>query len=135
MKTIRTLNLNEICAGRLSLKTGFPAMFTRESTEVPICRVDLPAIDKGSEAFMCVHRIYKHGPNVQVGRLFAAFICAIHAHFSFFLFLFLRRAKHITGQPLNEMTDRTRNDMVDSIETCIIHVIIVLLLYMYTAGE
>lgn len=80
---------------------------------------------------MCVHRIYKHGPNVQVGRLFAAFICAIQARISFFLLL--RRAKHITGQPSNEMTDRTRNDMVDSIETCIIHVIIVLLLY--TAGE
>lgn len=80
---------------------------------------------------MCVHRIYKHGPNVQVGRLFAAFICAIQARISFFSFL--RRAKHITGQPSNEMTDRTRNDMVDSIETCIIHVIIVLLLY--TAGE
>lgn len=56
-------------------------MYTRESTEVPISTVDLPAVDKGSEAFMCVHRIYKHGPNVQVGRLFAAFICAIQAHF------------------------------------------------------
>lgn len=73
-------------------------MFTRESTEVPICTVDLPAVDKGSEAFMCVHRIYKHGPNVQVGRLFAAFICAIQARVFFFLNLFLRRAKHITGQ-------------------------------------
>lgn len=80
---------------------------------------------------MCVHRIYKHGPNVQVGRLFAAFICAIQARISFFSFL--RRAKHITGQPSNEMTDRPRNDMVDSIETCIIHIIIVLLLY--TAGN
>lgn len=73
-------------------------MFTRESTEVLICTVDLPAVDKGSEAFMCVHRIYKHGPNVQVGRLFAAFICAIQARVFFFLNLFLRRAKHITGQ-------------------------------------
>lgn len=98
-------------------------MFTRESTEVPICTVDLPAVDKGSEAFMCVHRIYKHGPNVQVGRLFAAFICAIEARF-FLFYSFLRRAKHITGQPSNEMTDRTRNDIMESIETCIIHVIL-----------
>lgn len=54
-------------------------------------------------------------------------------HASLFFFSFLRRAKHITGQPSNEMTDRPRNDMVDSIETCIIHIIIVLLLY--TAGN
>lgn len=84
METIPTSDLNEICAGRLSLKTGFPTMYTRESTEVPISTVDLPAVDKGSEAFMCVHRIYKHGPNVQVGRLFAAFICAIQARVFFF---------------------------------------------------
>lgn len=99
-------------------------MFTRESTEVPICTVDLPAVDKGSEAFMCVHRIYKHGPNVQVGRLFAAFICAIQARVFFFFKFILETGKHITGQPSNETTDRTRNDIMESIETCIIHVIL-----------
>lgn len=57
METIPTSDLNEICAGRLSLKAGFPTMFTRNYTEVPICTVTLPAIDKSSEAFMCVHRI------------------------------------------------------------------------------
>lgn len=46
-----------------------------------------------------------------------------HASSFFFKFI-LETGKHITGQPSNEMTDRTRNDIMESIETCIIHVIL-----------
>lgn len=107
-------------------------MFTRDSTEVPICIQSIYPLLTKAVKLLCVYIEYIN--MVQMFRL-AGFL--LHSsvpfkHASLF-FSFLRRAKHITGQPSNEMTDRTRNDMVDSIETCIIHVIIVLLLY--TAGE
>lgn len=79
--------MNEICASRLSLKTGFPTMFTRDSTEVPICIQSIYPLLTKAVKLLCVYIEYIN--MVQMFRL-AGFL--LHSsvpfkHASLFFFI------------------------------------------------
>lgn len=83
-------------------------MFTRDSTEVPICIQSIYPLLTKAVKLLCVYIEYINMVQmVQVGRLFAAFICAIQARFfSRISFFFISETGKTHNRSTIEWDDR-----------------------------